>query len=180
MIVGFAALFLSAETLTEEQARGKDVFQACSGCHNVLTDARKAGPSLRTLYGKVRLRNGKRTLDDNVAQLILDGYNNMPSYKNMFRPGEWSDLLAYLKTLRARPEIGAVLTPIRGNDNQVLATGKKLYAERCASCHKSVMYERELAMVARIRDNHGKTIPEPLDEGALFSLIAWLKSGAGS
>ena len=54
------------------------MFQSCASCHNVLTDARKSGPSLRTLYGKVRLINGKRTTDDNVLNLILEGYNGMP------------------------------------------------------------------------------------------------------
>ena len=180
-----------------EIERGKDVFRACSGCHNVLTDARKSAPSLRTLFGKVRMRNGKRTSEDNVAQLILDGYNGMPSYRNMFRPADWSDLMAYLKTLRARPEIGAMLQPIRGSDEQVLATGKKLYEDRCRSCHENEgakapgilgVYKRdtlangepvrEAAIMARVRDNHaGAAAPDSaLDDNSQFALIAWLKA----
>jgi cytochrome c2 len=74
-------LLAAAETLTPERALGKDVFQACRGCHNVLTDARRSGPSLRTLSGKVRLANGKRTLEDNGADFIKEGRNGMPSYR---------------------------------------------------------------------------------------------------
>ena len=97
---------------TTAEARGRDVFRACGGCHNVLTDARRAGPSLRTLFGKVRLINGKRALEQNVRDLVTEGYNGMPSYKNLLRPQDWEDLMAYLKTLRGRPEINTVLRPI--------------------------------------------------------------------
>jgi predicted CXXCH cytochrome family protein len=198
----FSLLVLSmplaaAEKLTGEQKRGRNVFQACSGCHNVLTDARKAAPSLRTLFGKVRMRNGKRTTEDNVAQLILDGYNGMPSYRNMFRPEDWSDLLAYLKTLRARPEVGSVLNPVRGSDQEILVLGRKLFGEQCGACHDRAgstapavldVYSREqlasgesvkeATLIQRIRDNHaGKSNP-PVDETALFALIALLKAYA--
>ena len=173
----------AAESLTAEQARGKELFRACSGCHNVLTDARKSGPSLRTLFGKVRLVNGKRTLQTNVEQLILDGYNGMPSYRHMFRPDDWSDLIAYLKTLRARPEIGAVLKPVRGSDLEVLATGKRLYEEHCLSCHETLTGTadepvKETVILPRARDNHGGTTPpdKSLDDAAVFSLLAYLKA----
>lgn len=179
----FAASVYPAESLTAEQARGKELFRACSGCHNVLTDARKSGPSLRTLFGKVRLVNGKRTLESNVEQLILDGYNGMPSYRHMFRPEDWADLIAYLKTLRARPEIGAVLKPVRGSDQEVLATGKKLYEERCRSCHETFAGSaeepvKESVILPRARDNHGGTTPpeKSLDDAAVFTLLAFLKA----
>lgn len=178
-----ASALAAAETLTAEQQRGKSLFQACGGCHNVLTDARKSGPSLRTLFGKVRLTNGKRTTVDNVAQLIVDGYNGMPSYRHMFRPDDWSDLLAYLKTLRSRPEIGAVLKPVRGSDAEVLATGKKLFDERCSKCHETLKGTaeepvREAIILPRVRDNHGATVPpeDPLEEAAIFALLQYLKA----
>jgi hypothetical protein len=37
--------------------------------------------ALRTLSGKVRLANGKRTLEDNGADFIKEGRNGMPSYR---------------------------------------------------------------------------------------------------
>lgn len=143
------------------------------------------------------MRNGKRTSEENVAQLILEGYNGMPSYRYMFRPAEWSDLLAYLKTLRGRPEINSVLQTARGTDEQVLAAGSKVFEERCRSCHDGPdakapavlsIYSRdqlaageparESGILKRVRDNHGGTVPagNPLDDAALFALFALLKA----
>jgi cytochrome c2 len=191
------SLLAAAETLTPEQALGKDVFQACRSCHNVLTDARKGGPSLRTLFGKVRLANGKRTLEENVSEFIKEGRNGMPSYRYMFRPEEFSALIAYLKRLRSRPEIAPLLKPIRGSDEEVLGAGKKLHAEHCAACHDTPeatapallgIYSREslrtgepvieATIVPRIRDGHAGAAPmkDVLDDAALFRLIAFLKA----
>ena len=181
---------------TTAEARGKDVFRACSGCHNVLTDARRAGPSLRTLFGKVRLINGKRALEQNVRDLVTEGYNGMPSYKNLLRPQDWEDLMAYLKTLRGRPEINAVLRPIRGSDEDVLNNGKKFYLEQCGECHAEpangtpeilTVYKRsqlangdpvqEATILRRIREGHGNMPANSSpDDALLFSLIAYLKA----
>lgn len=57
----------------------------------------------------------------------------MPAYQYMFRPDDWKDLLAYLKTLRARPEFGAPLQPIRGNDKEILATERNYLRKTAAS-----------------------------------------------
>lgn len=187
--------FLYSQKLTPEQERGKDLFKGCQSCHNVRTDARRAGPSLRTLFGKVRMGNGKRAIEDNVRQIIAEGYNGMPSYRYTFREDDWTDLLAYLKTLRSRPEIGAVLKPIRGADDEILASGKALHAEHCGSCHDGPgakapallgIYTREslangdpvseAPIIARIREGHGGMAKnEGLDDGALFRLMAFLK-----
>jgi mono/diheme cytochrome c family protein len=193
-----AAMTLAAgQTLTPEQELGKDIFQACRHCHNVLTDARKSGPSLRTLFGKVRLANGKRTLEQNVAEFIREGKDGMPSYRYMFRPSDFDALLAYLKTLRSRPEIRPLLKPGRGSDEEILETGKRLHAEHCGSCHESAgsttpsllgIYRKELlstgepvleaTIVPRILNGHSGMQPKKdiLDDAALFRLIAFLKA----
>jgi mono/diheme cytochrome c family protein len=201
LFCGLASIALSlapGQTLTPEQTLGKDVFQACRHCHNILTDARKTGPSLRTLFGKVRLAaNGKRTLEQNVAEFIREGKDGMPSYKYMFRPAEFDALMSYLKTLRSRPEIRPVLKPIRGSDEEILASGKRLHAEHCGPCHDAAgaaapallgIYRREklangepvaeAAIVPMIREGHGGMAPkrDVLDDWALFRLIAFLKA----
>lgn len=189
----------SATAESADHEKGKAVFQACRHCHNVLTDARKAGPSLRTLFGKVRLVNGKRATEQNVIQLITDGYNGMPSYRYILRPEDWTDLMPYLKSLRARPEVAPVLKAIRGSDEEVLATGKKVYAEHCTSCHNRPndtpektpellsVYRRETlasgdpvgeaTIVPRIREGHAgmPAKQDVLDDTALFALIAFLR-----
>jgi mono/diheme cytochrome c family protein len=192
------ACLLAAPVLAEtpDHEKGKAVFQACRHCHNVLTDARKAGPSLRTLFGKVRLVNGKRATEQNVVQLITDGYNGMPSYRYILRPEDWTDLMPYLKSLRARPEIAPVLKIIRGSDEEVLATGRKIYADHCGSCHDRSekdkpellsVYRRETlstgepveeaTLVPRIREGHAgmPAKKDVLDDAALFALIAFLR-----
>jgi len=172
-------LILAAVTELQAQTgdidTGKAVFQACRHCHNVLTDARKAGPSLRTLFGKVRLGNGKRANEQNVVQLITDGYNGMPSYRYILRPEDWTNLIAYLKTLRARPEVAPVLRGIRGSDDEVLASGKSHLAQSCDKCHRqqAIKATEEAVIVPLIRSGHGDV---SLSEEALFSLVAYLKA----
>ena len=63
-----------------DPAKGKELFQTCAGCHNYTSDEKKFGPSLRTLFGRVTLRNGKPASDANVRAIILDGYDRMPSF----------------------------------------------------------------------------------------------------
>jgi len=202
LLLQLTLVCLLTSTAAAENAdheKGKIVFQACRHCHNVLTDARKAGPSLRTLFGKVRLVSGKRATEQNVIQLITDGYNGMPSYRYILRPEDWTDLLPYLKSLRARPEVAPVLKTIRGSDEEVLATGKKVYAEHCTSCHDKPndgpgktpqllsVYRRdtlasgeqvqEATIVPRIRGGHAEmpAKQDVLDDAALFALIAFLR-----
>jgi mono/diheme cytochrome c family protein len=200
-IVRFLPAFLVITALlpaqTTPEQKGREVFRACGGCHNHLTDARKMAPSLRTLFGKVRLINGKRTNEQNVMELVTEGYNRMPAYKYMLRPQDWQELMAFLKTLRGRPEIVPVLQPIRGNDDEVLKTGKALYAEHCVTCHEANdgkapellgLYKRETfadgtrveeaAIVRRVREGHGGVPPKPdvFSDSALFTLMAFLKA----
>jgi len=40
-------------------SRGKEVFGQCSGCHSAETGEKKAGPSLKGLFQRSKLRNGK-------------------------------------------------------------------------------------------------------------------------
>jgi len=86
-----------------DAAKGKELFVTCAGCHNVGNDQRKMGPSLRTLFGKVTLRNGKRTTEENVRDIVLDGYNGMPAFRYNLTPEQADDLMAYLLTLKAKP-----------------------------------------------------------------------------
>jgi mono/diheme cytochrome c family protein len=195
LVFCFVSAVIQAQSTPEE--KGREVFRACGGCHNYLTDARKMAPSLRTLFGKVRLMNGKRTNEQNVTDLVTEGYNRMPSYKYMLRPQDWQELMAFLKTLKGRPEIVPVLQPIRGTDEEVLKAGKAHYSEHCASCHEQpdgkapdllTMYKRETfadgsrveesGIVRRVREGHGgmPAKADVFENAALFSLVAFLKA----
>lgn len=103
--------------------KGRELFRSCQGCHNTATDERKMGPSLRSLFGKVTLRNGRHADDENVREIVLDGFNGMPSFRYSFRPAEIDDLMAFLHTLKGKP-VGAAA-----------ASGADYFKAYCLRCH---------------------------------------------
>jgi len=82
-----------------DAAKGKEVFEQCSVCHNTDNDDRKIGPSLKGLFKHQKLANGKAVNEQNVREKINQGGNGMPSYGDLLSEQEKSDVLAYLKTL---------------------------------------------------------------------------------
>ena len=121
-----AALFLAlcASGFCEGDAeKGRELFRSCQGCHSVANDDRKMGPSLRSLYGRVTLRNGKHVEDANVREIVLDGLNGMPSFRYSFRAAEIDDLMAYLRTLRGKPVESTV------------SVGAGYFKAYCMRCH---------------------------------------------
>jgi len=108
-----------------DPAKGKELFQTCAGCHNYTNDEKKFGPSLRTLFGRVTLRNGKPATDANVRGIILDGYDRMPSFRYNFGGEEIDDLMAFLHTLNAPPA-----------SNASASTGEKYFRAYCLRCHE--------------------------------------------
>ena len=82
-----------------DPAKGKEVFEQCGVCHNTDTDEKKIGPSLKGLFKRDVLKNGKKVTDDNVKAVINTGGNGMPSYADMLSEEEKTNVIAYLKTL---------------------------------------------------------------------------------
>jgi len=83
-----------------DAAKGKEVFEQCSVCHNADSTEKKMGPGLKGMYKKGKLEsNGKPANDANVLQKINEGGNGMPAYKDMLTDAEKTNLLAYLKSL---------------------------------------------------------------------------------
>ncbi len=82
-----------------DAVKGKDTFEQCGVCHNVDTDEKKVGPSLKGLYKHDKLKNGKPVTDENVLAIINAGGNGMPSYKEILTDDEKANVIAYLKTL---------------------------------------------------------------------------------
>ena len=80
-------------------AKGKDVFDQCSVCHNADSTDKKIGPGLKGLFKKDKLVNGKAPTEANVRGKIDEGGNGMPAYKDILSDQEKDDLIAYLKTL---------------------------------------------------------------------------------
>lgn len=82
-----------------DAAKGKQVFEQCSICHNVDTPEKKMGPSLQGLFKHKALVSGKPVTDENVLAQINNGGNGMPAYQDMLSAQDKADLLAYLHSI---------------------------------------------------------------------------------
>jgi cytochrome c len=82
-----------------DAAKGKQVFEQCSVCHNVDSPEKKMGPSLQGLFKKKTLTSGKPVTDANVLNQINNGGNGMPAYADMLSADDKANLLAYLHTI---------------------------------------------------------------------------------
>jgi cytochrome c2 len=82
-----------------DAAKGKEVFEQCSVCHNADTPEKKIGPSLKGLFKMDKLVNGKKVTEANVREFIDNGGNGMPAYADMLSKEDKDNLIAYLKTL---------------------------------------------------------------------------------
>ena len=83
-----------------DAAKGKEVFEQCSVCHNADSDEKKMGPGLKGLFKKATLADGKTKVTEKSVQTKIDqGGNGMPGYEEMLSKDEKANLVAYLKTL---------------------------------------------------------------------------------
>ena len=80
-------------------SRGKDIFQQCGGCHSAETDEKKVGPSLKGLFQRSKLHNGKPVNEKNIRSRIEQGGDGMPAFSDLLSDKEKFDLISYLKTL---------------------------------------------------------------------------------
>jgi cytochrome c2 len=82
-----------------DAAKGKEVFEQCSVCHNADSEEKKMGPGLKGLFKKDKMSNGKAPTEANVKAKINEGGGGMPPYSDTLTDAEKADLIAYLKTL---------------------------------------------------------------------------------
>jgi cytochrome c len=82
-----------------DAAKGKEVFDQCSVCHNADSEETKVGPGLKGLFKHAKLVNGKPVNDANVREKINEGGNGMPAYADQLSDQDKNDVIAYLKTL---------------------------------------------------------------------------------
>jgi len=82
-----------------DATKGKETFEQCGACHNTDTDEKKMGPSLKGLYKKAKLNNGKKPTDAVIKEIINKGGNGMPPYEELLSDEEKANVIAYLKTL---------------------------------------------------------------------------------
>jgi mono/diheme cytochrome c family protein len=82
-----------------DAAQGKNVFEQCTVCHNVDTNEKKIGPSLKGLFQRKKLKNGKSVTEENVTDVINSGGGGMPAFTDTLSREEKDNLLAYLQTI---------------------------------------------------------------------------------
>src|SRR5262245_61214836 len=82
-----------------DAAKGKELFEQCSVCHNADSTEKKMGPGLKGLFKRQKLNNGKPVNDANVKAVINAGGNGMPAYESILSDDEKNHVIAYLKTL---------------------------------------------------------------------------------
>src|ERR1700760_3847140 len=81
-----------------DAAKGKEVFEQCSVCHNADSTEVKMGPGLKGLFKKGKLNSGKAVNDANVLGQINEGGNGMPAYKDILSDADKANVIAYLKS----------------------------------------------------------------------------------
>ncbi len=101
LAVGLMAPGLIAQDKAKpgDAAKGKEVFDQCSVCHNADSAETKVGPGLKGLFKMAMLVNGKPVTEANVRDFINTGGNGMPAYADQLSEQEKNDVIAYLKTL---------------------------------------------------------------------------------
>jgi cytochrome c len=99
LAAGSSAAVAAEKKGAGDAAKGKEVFQQCSVCHNPDSTEKKMGPGLKGLFKADKMTNGKKPTEANVRAKVDEGGNGMPAYKEMLSDGEKNDLVAYLKTL---------------------------------------------------------------------------------
>ena len=169
------AMLAASAFAAGDPVKGKELFRTCAGCHNVDNDQRKMAPSLRTLFGKVTLRNGKHVDDANVREIVLEGFNGMPPFGSSFRPSEIEDLMAYLHTLTGKPAVAET------------KAGQSYFTAYCIRCHNpdsrtspgpALQGRFKAESVELIEEGHGGAPPlkEWLDEPSRKALFEFLKT----
>ena len=81
-------------------ASGSKIYAAqCEICHFSTSKAKKIGPGLASIYPGGKFTNGKKVDDASMRVWIEAGGKDMPGYKELLKPNEIRDLIAYLRTL---------------------------------------------------------------------------------
>ena len=97
--IGLALMAAQKPAAHGNIAKGKEAFEQCVICHSVDNNEKKVGPSLKGLFKKAKLQNGKPVNNATVLAQINDGGNGMPPYGDILSAEEKANIMAYLHTL---------------------------------------------------------------------------------
>jgi mono/diheme cytochrome c family protein len=98
---GLAMLILASVTPAmashEDTPAWRLVKERCALCHYLDRAEAKFGPSLKGLFLKQRLSNGKPVNDQTVKDWIVEGSANMPAFKDTLTPQQIQMIIEYIK-----------------------------------------------------------------------------------
>src|SRR6266496_1321892 len=78
---------------------GKAVFEArCEMCHEAESDEPKTGPGLKGVKNG-KLPSGMKATRENILELVDDGRDEMPPFKDVLTAKEKEDVIAFVLTL---------------------------------------------------------------------------------
>jgi mono/diheme cytochrome c family protein len=78
---------------------GRAIFESkCSECHDPDTEDTKVGPGLKGIKNG-KLPSGKQATHDNVLEILLEGRDEMPPFKDVLTDQQKDDVIAYVLTL---------------------------------------------------------------------------------
>ena len=82
-----------------DAAAGKLLFEEkCQECHNADSDEVKTGPGLKGVKDG-KLPSGMKATRDNILELVNEGRDEMPAFKDSLTGKEKEDVVAYVLTL---------------------------------------------------------------------------------
>src|SRR3954464_9131479 len=85
-----------------DAAKGKEVYEGnmCATCHNITGDEGGVGPTLKGVFKRKTLKNGKPVNDANVMAQINEGGGGMPPYGGSLSADDKANMLAFLHSLQ--------------------------------------------------------------------------------
>lgn len=97
MVVFFAVSPPAFASSRDQRELGVTVFKAngCDHCHRIRNEGGHKGPDLSGV--------GRKLSKTQISDQILKGGNEMPSFAEDLQKSEVDDLVAYLRSCRAKP-----------------------------------------------------------------------------
>ena len=89
---------ISRAATKEEQDAAYTLYKVrCALCHYIERPEAKFAPSLKDLFKREKLINGKPVNDQTVAEWIASGSENMPAFRTTLNQKEIQTIISYIK-----------------------------------------------------------------------------------
>lgn len=98
LLVAVVGVVSSLAATKEEEDAAYTLYKVrCALCHYIEKPEAKFAPSLKDLFKREKLINGKPVNDQNVADWIANGSQNMPAFGSTLNQKEIQTIISYIK-----------------------------------------------------------------------------------